>query len=39
MYLRMFYKVNNVYDGSKQGKGLHISVYAFSNEDVDSWSK
>lgn len=22
-------------DGSKQGKGLHISVYAFSNEDVD----
>ena len=22
-------------DGSKQGKGLHISVYAFTNEDVD----
>lgn len=22
-------------DGSKQGKGLHISVYAFSNKDVD----
>lgn len=22
-------------DGSKQGSGLHISVYAFSNEDVD----
>lgn len=22
-------------DGSKQGKGLHISVYAFDNEDVD----
>lgn len=22
-------------DGSKQGKGLHISVYAFNNEDVD----
>jgi hypothetical protein len=22
-------------DGSKQGTGLHISVYAFSNEDVD----
>jgi hypothetical protein len=22
-------------DGSKQGKGLHISVYAFRNEDVD----
>ena len=22
-------------DGSKQGKGLHISVYGFSNEDVD----
>jgi hypothetical protein len=22
-------------DGSKQEKGLHISVYAFSNEDVD----
>ena len=22
-------------DGSRQGKGLHISVYAFSNEDVD----
>jgi len=22
-------------DGSKQGKGLHISVYAFSNVDVD----
>lgn len=31
----MFYKVQSVYDGSKQGKGLHISVYAFSNEDVD----
>lgn len=24
--------------GSKQGKGLHKSVYAFSNEDVESWS-
>jgi len=22
-------------DGSRQGDGLHISVYAFSNEDVD----
>ena len=22
-------------DGSKKGKGLHISVYGFSNEDVD----
>jgi len=22
-------------DGSRHGKGLHISVYAFSNEDVD----
>lgn len=22
-------------DGSRQGKGLHISVYAFTNEDVD----
>lgn len=22
-------------DGSKQGSGLHLSVYAFSNEDVD----
>ena len=22
-------------DGSKQGKGLHISVYAFTNDDVD----
>lgn len=22
-------------DGSKQGKGLHISVYGFSNSDVD----
>lgn len=38
MYLRMFYKVNNVYDGGssscKQGKGLHLSVYAFNNESV-----
>ena len=22
-------------DGSRQGTGLHISVYAFSNDDVD----
>ena len=22
-------------DGSKQGKGLHISVYAFTNKDID----
>jgi hypothetical protein len=22
-------------DGSKQGYGLHLNVYAFSNEDVD----
>lgn len=22
-------------DGSRHGKGLHISVYAFSNEDVN----
>ena len=22
-------------DGSRQGTGLHISVYAFSNKDVD----
>ena len=22
-------------DGSRHGNGLHISVYAFSNEDVD----
>ena len=22
-------------DGSRQGDGLHISVYAFSNKDVD----
>jgi hypothetical protein len=22
-------------DGSKQGSGLHISVYAFTNQDVD----
>lgn len=22
-------------DGSRQGSGLHLSVYAFSNEDVD----
>ena len=22
-------------DGSRQGSGLHISVYAFTNEDVD----
>jgi len=22
-------------DGSKQGTGLHLSVYAFTNEDVD----
>ena len=22
-------------DGSRHGKGLHINVYAFSNEDVD----
>lgn len=22
-------------DGNRQGDGLHISVYAFSNEDVD----
>lgn len=22
-------------DGSRQGDGLHISVYAFSNEEVD----
>ena len=22
-------------DGSKQGNGLHISVYAYSNENVD----
>lgn len=31
----MFYKVKNVFNGSRQGKGLHISVYAFTNEDVD----
>ena len=22
-------------DGSRQGSGLHISVYGFSNQDVD----
>ena len=22
-------------DGSRQGDGLHISIYAFSNKDVD----
>jgi hypothetical protein len=22
-------------DGSRHGKGLHISAYAFSNEDID----
>lgn len=22
-------------DGNKQGAGLHISIYAFNNEDVD----
>lgn len=22
-------------DGSRQGSGLHLSVYAFNNEDVD----
>jgi len=22
-------------DGSRHGSGLHISVYAFTNEDVD----
>ena len=24
-----------MYDGSRQGSGLHISVYAFSEKDVD----
>jgi len=29
----MFY--NLIIDGSKQNTGLHISVYAFTNDDVD----
>ena len=29
------FKINNTTDGSRHDDGLHLSVYAFSNQDVD----